>query len=63
VRFEKTVHHYLMQPTGSGSVSDHDGEYDRVAWVPAEEALRVMTHRNEIIVVRRALTAIEEQPS
>ena len=63
VRFEKTVHHYLMRPTGSGSVADHDGEYDRVEWIPAGEALRVMTHRNEIIVVRRALAAIEEQPS
>jgi 8-oxo-dGTP pyrophosphatase MutT (NUDIX family) len=62
VRFEKTVYHYLMQPSGSGSVSDHDGEYDRVEWFPAEEALRIMTHRNEAQVVRRALEAIEEQP-
>ncbi len=61
VRFEKTVYHYLMQPTGSGSVSDHDGEYDRVQWFPAEEALRIMTHRNEAQVVRRALDAIEER--
>lgn len=61
VRFEKTVYHYLMQPTGIGSVSDHDGEYDRVQWFPAEEALRIMTHRNEAQVVRRALDAIEEQ--
>jgi 8-oxo-dGTP pyrophosphatase MutT (NUDIX family) len=62
VRFEKTVYHYLMQPTGIGSVSEHDGEYDRVQWFPAEEALRIMTHRNEAQVVRRALDAIEEQP-
>lgn len=61
VRFEKTVYHYLMEPSGSGSVSDHDGEYDRVEWFPAQEALRIMTHRNEVQVVRRALDAIEER--
>lgn len=61
VRFEKTVYHYLMQPTGSGSVAEHDGEYDRVDWFPAEEALRIMTHRNEAQVVRRALQALGEQ--
>jgi len=59
LRFEKTVYHFLMEPTGIGSVDEHDGEYDRVAWFQAEEALRVMTHRNEAQVVRRALAAIE----
>ena len=59
VRFEKTVYHFLMEPSGVGSVNDHDGEYDRVAWFPVEEALRIMTHRNEAQVVRRALDAIE----
>lgn len=60
VRFEKTVHHYLMEPDGTGGVEQHDGEYDRVAWFPAEEALRLITFRNEANVVRRALDAIEE---
>lgn len=60
VRFEKTVYHFLMEPTGLGSVNDHDGEYDRVAWFPVEEALRIMTHHNEALVVRRALDVIED---
>jgi 8-oxo-dGTP pyrophosphatase MutT (NUDIX family) len=60
VRFEKTVHHYLMQPTGAGGIDLHDAEYDRVAWFPAEEAARVLTHRNEVAVLRRALRTIEE---
>ena len=60
VRFEKTVHHYLMTPDGSGSTDEHDGEYDRVAWFPAAEALRVMTYRNEAEIVRRALDRIDE---
>lgn len=60
VRFEKTVHHYLMIPDGTGGTEQHDGEYDRVEWFPAEEALRVMTYRNEAQVVRRALDRIDE---
>jgi hypothetical protein len=57
--FDKTVHHYLMTPTGHGSVADHDAEYDQVEWFPAAEALRIMTHQNEAQVVERALEAIE----
>ena len=59
VRFEKVVHHFLMSPDGRGRVEDHDHEYDRVEWFSAEEALSVMTHRNEAQVVRRALAAID----
>lgn len=59
VRFEKTVHHFLMQPSGAGSIDQHDSEYDRVEWFPADEALHIITHRNEAQVVRRALAAIE----
>ena len=59
VRFEKTVHHYLMRPNGRGSIEEHDHEYDLVEWFPAEEALRVMTYPNEAAVVRRALDAID----
>ena len=60
VRFEKTVYHYLMQPDGTGGVGEHDAEYDRVAWFPAAQALRVMTYRSELEVVRRAMDAIDE---
>jgi 8-oxo-dGTP pyrophosphatase MutT (NUDIX family) len=60
VRFEKTVHHFLMEPTGEGSVDLHDREYDRVEWFAAGEALRLMTHRNEILVLRRALDELEK---
>lgn len=61
VRFQKTVHHFLMKPDGTGSVDTHDREYDRVEWFPVEEALRVMTHRNETAVVRRAQDMIEQE--
>jgi 8-oxo-dGTP pyrophosphatase MutT (NUDIX family) len=61
VRFEKTVHHFLMRPDGTGATELHDREYDRVEWFAAEEALRIMTHHNERQVLRRALTAIDEE--
>ena len=60
LRFDKTVHHFLLRPDGSGSVERHDHEYDRVAWLPAQEALRIITHRNEARVLRRALDTIEQ---
>ena len=59
VRFEKTVHHFLMRPDGTGSVDAHDHEYDRVEWFAIAEALRLMTHRNEATIVRRALEVID----
>jgi 8-oxo-dGTP pyrophosphatase MutT (NUDIX family) len=60
VRYEKTVHHYLMTPDGTGSTDAHDQEYDRVQWFHAEEAMRLITHRNEAAVLRRALHALRE---
>ena len=63
VRFEKTVHHFLMTPDGTGSIDVHDREYDRVQWFAVEEALRIMTHRNETAVVRRAREMVEQEPA
>jgi hypothetical protein len=50
-----------MRPDGTGATELHDREYDRVEWFAAEEALRIMTHHNERQVLRRALTAIDEE--
>jgi len=63
VRFKKTVRHYLMEPDGTGDFAHHDGEYDLVQWFHADEAMRIMTHRNEVAVVRRALGAIDTLPA
>jgi 8-oxo-dGTP diphosphatase len=63
VRFQKTVHHFLMEPDGTGSVDAHDQEYDRVEWFSIEEALRIMTHRNEANVAVRARDLVEQEPS
>lgn len=58
VRFQKTVYHFLMRASG-GSVEDHDEEYDRVQWFPAEEALRLLSFPSEAEVVRRAVRRLE----
>lgn len=63
VRYDKTVQHFLLRPDGTGAFEEHDHEYDRVAWFPIEEALRVMTHDNERRIVERARTVIEEEES
>ncbi len=56
----KTVYYYLMVATG-GDPSLHDPEYDRVAWFPIQEALKVMTYPNEADMVRRALVMAERR--
>ena len=67
IRFHKTVHFFLMRPIG-GAIEEHDAEFDEVRWVPAEEALAILTHATERGVVEEALellaparTAVEAQ--
>jgi len=59
VRVHKRVHHYLMEPVG-GSTDQHDWEYDRVEWVPLDEALARLTYKNEAEVVRKAAQLLQE---
>jgi len=54
VRFLKTVRHYLMRQVG-GDTSLHDHEFDDVRWFPAQEALKLLTYRNESRILRQAL--------
>ena len=58
IRYHKWVHHYLMRSTG-GSTANHDSEYDQVEWVPVDEALRVLTFRNDKEMVRRAMSRLK----
>lgn len=58
-RFFKTVHFWLMRPTG-GDLSAHDHEFDDVRWVPLSEALRLMNYATERIVVERAERILAE---
>ncbi len=57
VRFHKTVHFYLMVPTG-GSTDLHDPEFDVVRWFKWDEALKSLAYVNEANVLRRAFDVI-----
>ncbi len=58
VRIDKTVHWYLMTYIG-GNTSDHDHEYDVVAWIDIKEASQRLTHRNEARVLEKAVAFYE----
>jgi 8-oxo-dGTP pyrophosphatase MutT (NUDIX family) len=54
-RFHKTVHFFLMRPTG-GALDRHDTEFDEARWAPVGEALALLTHATERSVVETALS-------
>jgi 8-oxo-dGTP pyrophosphatase MutT (NUDIX family) len=56
-RFHKTVHFFLMRPTG-GSLDDHDAEFDEVRWIDLDEALAILNHATERSVVEEAAAAL-----
>jgi 8-oxo-dGTP pyrophosphatase MutT (NUDIX family) len=60
-RYHKTVHFFLMRPTG-GRLEDHDHEFDEVRWAHLEEALELMTHATEREVVQGAATLLAARP-
>ena len=61
-RIDKTVHHFLMEPTG-GRFDDHDHEFDHVDWYDIHEAQRRLTHRNQLPILDRAEQLIAERRS
>ena len=58
VRYDKTVHFYLMEPTG-GSTEDHDAEFDVVEWCNYDQALELLEYDNERSVLEAARSLIE----
>ena len=57
-RIHKTVHFFLMEPTG-GSLERHDHEFEDVRWVSLSEAETLMSHETERSIVARAADALE----
>jgi 8-oxo-dGTP pyrophosphatase MutT (NUDIX family) len=57
-RIHKTVHYYLMAPTG-GDLAQHDHEFDEVRWFGAAEAEAIMSFPTERDIVVRALALPE----
>jgi 8-oxo-dGTP pyrophosphatase MutT (NUDIX family) len=59
-RIHKTVHYFLMVPTG-GSLARHDHEFEDVRWVSFEEAAALLTFETERALVSRAgATALDD---
>lgn len=56
-RFHKTVHFYLMRAVG-GALEEHDHEFDEVGWFQLEEALELMTHATERMVVEEVAALV-----
>jgi 8-oxo-dGTP pyrophosphatase MutT (NUDIX family) len=58
IRYHKWVHYYLMEALG-GDTNNHDVEYDRVEWRQAPAALKTLTFKNEVDMVKKALQIVE----
>ena len=52
-RIHKTVHYFMMEPTG-GDLAGHDHEFDQVRWIDFAEATAVLTFETERALVARA---------
>ena len=52
-RIHKTVHYFLMIPTG-GDLGRHDHEFDEVRWIGFDEAPSLLTFETERALVARA---------
>lgn len=55
-RIHKTVHYFLMAPTG-GDLGRHDHEFDEVRWITFEEAGSLLSFDSERALVARAAIA------
>jgi 8-oxo-dGTP pyrophosphatase MutT (NUDIX family) len=56
-RIHKTVHYFLMEPTG-GDLARHDHEFERVRWVPFDEAGGLLSFPTERELVATAAERI-----
>jgi 8-oxo-dGTP pyrophosphatase MutT (NUDIX family) len=52
-RIHKTVHYFLMVPTG-GDLGRHDHEFDEVRWITFDEAASLLSFETERALVARA---------
>lgn len=56
---DKTVHYFLMAPVG-GDLSRHDHEFERVRWVPFDEAPGLLTFPTERDLVASAFERVRD---
>ena len=58
-RINKTVHYFLMEPIG-GDLTLHDAEFERVRWVPFDEAGGLLSFATERELVASAGVRLSE---
>jgi 8-oxo-dGTP pyrophosphatase MutT (NUDIX family) len=56
-RIHKTVHYFLMEPTG-GDLANHDHEFEDVRWIPFDDAPSTLTFETERALVAHAADVI-----
>ena len=56
MRIHKRVHYWLMTAVG-GSLDDHDHEFDQAAWLPVDDAARLLSYENERNILVAAVAA------
>jgi len=56
-RIHKTVHYFLMEPTG-GDLGRHDHEFEQVRWISFADAASLLTFETERDLVARAASAV-----
>jgi ADP-ribose pyrophosphatase YjhB (NUDIX family) len=55
----KTVHYFMMEPTGGG-LEDHDREFEEVRWISFAEAADLLSFETERSLVGLAATKLPE---
>jgi 8-oxo-dGTP pyrophosphatase MutT (NUDIX family) len=58
-RINKTVHYFLMRPTG-GDLGRHDHEFEQVRWIAFDDAPDMLTFETERALVERAASRVAE---
>ena len=53
----KKVHFFLMKSKG-GNIEYHDNEFDKVTWVNLEDAKNLLTYKNELHVLEKAIEMV-----
>ena len=56
-RIHKTVHYFMMEPTGGG-LEGHDREFEEVRWVSFDEAADLLSFETERSLVGLAVTRL-----
>ncbi len=57
-RIHKTVHYFLMEPTG-GDLARHDHEFDQVRWISFADAPTFLTFETERALVAKAAQVVD----